>query len=82
MCRGGSIIFFLSTSGSCRMLGSPGLRSDLGGLIRLKPMLLSSSAIPHTKKAGILCVPMLLTKKEAHHFKVNTDDPIVFVVLQ
>ena len=31
MCRGGNIIFFLSTSGSCTMLGSPGLRSDLGG---------------------------------------------------
>ena len=32
MCRGGNIILFLSTSGSCRMsIGSPGLRLDLGG---------------------------------------------------
>ena len=31
MCRVGNIIFFLSTSGSCTMLGSPGLRRDLGG---------------------------------------------------
>ena len=30
MCRGGNIILFLSTSGSCRMLGSTALRSDLG----------------------------------------------------
>ena len=31
MHRGENIIFFLSTSGSCRMLASPGLRPDLGG---------------------------------------------------
>ena len=48
----------------------------------LSTMLLSSSAIPYTEKAGILYVSTLLTKKEGHHLKVNTDDPIVFVILQ
>src|SRR5258705_13601332 len=31
MCRGGNIMFFRSTSGSCRMLGSQGVRAGRGG---------------------------------------------------
>ena len=46
-------------------------------------MLLSSSAIPHTQKPGILGVIALLIEKKVYYFKVNnTDGLIVFVILQ
>ena len=50
--------------------------------IPLHPMLLSKSTVPHAQKLGILGVSMLLTKKSVYHYMVNTDDPIVFVILQ
>ena len=46
------------------------------------PMLFPSSALLHEQKIGILCVSALLIKKKIHHVKVNTDEPIVFVILQ
>ena len=68
-------------SGSCRMLGSPGLRSDLRGQF-FSTQCFSWALQLHAQKAGILCVSVLLTKKKAYYFKVNTDDPIIFVILQ
>ena len=79
-CRFGNIIFLVSISSSCRMLGLSGLRSWRP--ISLHLMLLSSSAVQHAQKTGRLGVSMLLTKKDACHFKVNTDDPLVFGILQ
>ena len=82
MCRGGNPNFILSASGSCRMLGSPGLRSDLGGQF-LSTQCFSRALLSHIhKKAWILGVCLLLTKMGTYHFKVNTDVPIVFVILQ
>ena len=83
VCSGGNIIFFLSASATCRLLVSPGLFSDLWDqFVSTQCFFRALLSQLYREKAGILCVSMLLTKKEAHHFKVNTDDPIVFVIMQ
>ena len=81
MYRGGNTIFFL-TSGSCRMLGMARFGISSWKSIPLHQMLLSKSAIPHIQKTGILGLTALLSKKEAYHFKVNRDYPVLFVILQ
>ena len=67
-CLGGHIIFFLSTSGSCIMLGSRTLETNSS-----PPNALLISAVPHEQKTGIRSVSTLLTMKKGHYFKVNTD---------
>lgn len=41
----------------------------------------TSSAVPHTPKTGIVG-GRLLVKKEAHHLKVNANDPFALMKLE
>lgn len=45
------------------------------------PTLVSSSTVPQTQKVRQLCVARLPTKQMVHHFKVNTNNPVIFGVI-
>ena len=80
-CRNENIIFFVN---KCLVsnVGITRFKVRSPRLAPLNPMLFSNSAVSHVQKAKILGVSALLFKKEAYNLKVNTDDPIVFVILQ
>ena len=57
VCRGENIIFFLSKSGWCTILGSPGLRSGLGGQF-LSTQCFSRALLSHIqRKQGYFVYP-------------------------
>ena len=65
MCRGGNIIFVLSTSGSSRMLGSPGLRSVLGGQF-IPTQCFSRALLSHMhRKQGYFVCPRCWPRRKA-----------------
>lgn len=74
-------------SGSYKIWRSQGLRSSFKGHF-LSPQSFPQTLLPHMykkkkrKKAGDNWYKCLLTIKEAYYFKANTNNPIMFMILQ
>ena len=82
MYRDGNIIFFMTTSGLCRMFETRGLRSELVDQFLFTKCFSRGLLSLQAQKIGLLGASTLLKKKEAYCFKVSTGDQVLLVILQ